>query len=118
VRACGLAGRLIAVQYNKPQVLGRLGGNHYADAPAAQRPVGRLQQRPQARQARRRSVHARQSSCTPVTFTLIFSLRCCSIAGISQVVDAFSAFTLLVGRQKGHPACKKLSCGVLAWLFV
>ena len=29
---------------------------------------------------------------------------------------AFSALTLLVGRQKGHPACKKLSGGVLAWL--
>jgi len=28
---------------------------------------------------------------------------------------AFSALTLLVGRQKGHPACKKLSGGVLAW---
>jgi len=28
---------------------------------------------------------------------------------------AFSALTLLVGRQEGHPACKKLSCGVLAW---
>jgi len=26
--------------------------------------------------------------------------------------------TLLVGRQEGHPACKKLSSGVLAWLFV
>ena len=25
---------------------------------------------------------------------------------------------LLVGRQEGHPACKKLSCGVLAWLSV
>ena len=31
---------------------------------------------------------------------------------------AFSALTLLVGRQKGHPACKKLSGGVLAWLSV
>ena len=31
---------------------------------------------------------------------------------------AFSAFTLLVGRQEGHPACKKLSGGVLAWLSV
>jgi len=28
---------------------------------------------------------------------------------------AFSASTLLVGRQEGHPACKKLSGGVLAW---
>ena len=30
--------------------------------------------------------------------------------------NAFSALTLLVGRQEGHPACKKLSGGVLAWL--
>jgi len=29
---------------------------------------------------------------------------------------AFSALTLLVGRQEGHPACKKLSGGVLASL--
>ena len=29
---------------------------------------------------------------------------------------AFSALTLLVGRQEGHPACKKLSGGVPAWL--
>jgi len=32
--------------------------------------------------------------------------------------NAFSALTLLVGRQEGHPACKKLSGGVLAWLSV
>jgi len=32
------------------------------------------------------------------------------------VTLAFSALTLLVGRQEGHPACKKLSGGVLAWL--
>jgi len=25
--------------------------------------------------------------------------------------------TLLVGRQEGHPACKKLSGGMLAWLL-
>ena len=31
---------------------------------------------------------------------------------------AFSALTLLVGRQEGYPACKKLSGGVLAWLSV
>jgi len=31
---------------------------------------------------------------------------------------AFSALTLLVGWQEGHPACKKLSGGVLAWLSV
>jgi len=28
------------------------------------------------------------------------------------------ALTLLVGRQEGHPACKKLSCGLLACLSV
>jgi len=31
---------------------------------------------------------------------------------------ASSALTLLVGRQEGHSACKKLSGGVLVWLFV
>ena len=31
---------------------------------------------------------------------------------------AFSALTLLVGRQEGHPARKKLSGRVLAWLSV
>jgi len=38
-----------------------------------------------------------------------------------QCVDAaatFSALTLLVGRQEGHPACKQLSGGVLVWLSV
>ena len=31
---------------------------------------------------------------------------------------AFSALTLLVGRQEGHPACKQQSGGVLTWLSV
>jgi len=35
-----------------------------------------------------------------------------------MVEQTFSALTLLVGRQEGHPACKKLSGGVLAWLSV
>jgi len=34
-----------------------------------------------------------------------------------QVV-AFSALTLLVGRQEGHPACKNKSGGMLMWLSV
>ena len=42
--------------------------------------------------------------------------RFCSRSLASYI--AFSALTLLVGRQKGHPACKKLSGGVLAWLSV
>ena len=37
---------------------------------------------------------------------------------VSYSVMAFSALTLLVGRQEGHPACKKLSGEVLAWLSV
>ena len=31
---------------------------------------------------------------------------------------AFNVLTLLVGRQEGHPASKKLSGGVMAWLSV
>jgi len=33
-------------------------------------------------------------------------------------IVAFSALTLLVGWQEGHPACKKLSGGILEWLSV
>ena len=39
------------------------------------------------------------------------------IAGLVESICAFSALTLLVRRQEGHPACKKLSGEVLAWLF-
>jgi len=31
---------------------------------------------------------------------------------------AFNVLMLLVGWQEGHPACKKLSGGVLVWLSV
>ena len=31
-------------------------------------------------------------------------------------IHSFSALMLLVGRQEGHPACKKLSVGMLEWL--
>jgi len=34
------------------------------------------------------------------------------------LASAFRALMLLVGRQEEHPACKKLSVGVLAWLSV
>jgi len=36
----------------------------------------------------------------------------------SDEAFAFSALMLLVVWQEGHPACKKLSGGVLAWLSV
>jgi len=42
-------------------------------------------------------------------------IMCCYI---QQYVNAFSAFTLLVSAAGGHPACKKLSGGVLEWLSV
>ena len=42
---------------------------------------------------------------------LIPSHRCYIIM---YTVRFFSALTLVVGRQEGHPACKKLSGGVLA----
>jgi len=35
-----------------------------------------------------------------------------------EIQVAFSALRLLVGRQEGHPACKKQSGGVLVWLSV
>ena len=37
---------------------------------------------------------------------------------VSIFLFAFGALTLLVGRQEGHPACKKQSGGVLVWLSV
>ena len=37
--------------------------------------------------------------------------------GVSKAMECdifpFSALTLLVGRQEGHPACKKLDVGLL-----
>jgi len=49
-----------------------------------------------------------QRLCTLPTNIAVNWLKC---------VCAFSALMLLVGRQEGHPACKKLSGEVLAWLF-
>jgi len=43
-------------------------------------------------------------------FITVFICDCC--------VVAFSALMLLVGWQEGHPTCKKLSGGLLAWLSV
>jgi len=44
---------------------------------------------------------------------------CHSCVALNDIAaSAFSAFMLLVGRQDGHPACKKLIGGVLVWLSV
>jgi len=37
---------------------------------------------------------------------------------VRREICAFSALTLLVGWQEGHPACKKHSGVVLVWLSV
>ena len=45
---------------------------------------------------------------------LVFDVIACRAFSVL----AFSALTLLVGQQEGHPACRKQSGGVLAWLSV
>ena len=63
----------------------------------------------------------------PGITALMLPICCCvlaTVAGMDQKTPAsdgtepFSALTLLVGRQEWHPACKKQSGGVLAWLSV
>ena len=54
----------------------------------------------------------------PLTYQQSVFKRYYSNQHFSEFYRAFSALTLLVGRQEGHPACKKLSGGVLAWLSV
>jgi len=44
--------------------------------------------------------------------------RVCVVCVGGVVLCAFSALMLLVWWQEGHPACKKLSGGVLVWLSV
>jgi len=51
------------------------------------------------------------SRCTNLLIIVVIIIWCFS-------AYPFSALTLLVGRQEGHLACKKLSGGVLAWLSV
>ena len=42
--------------------------------------------------------------------------RLCKICFVCRF-DAFSAFTLLVGQQEGHPTCKNVDCGDLSRTF-
>ena len=55
--------------------------------------------------------YCQSCSLTSLTVTLIYS---CFVS----TRHAVSALTLLVKRQEWHPACKKLSGGVLVWLSV
>jgi len=56
-------------------------------------------------------------SCVKYNAASFQAVLCCSEQE-EQFIYTFSAVTLLVGRQEGHLACKKLSGGVLAWLSV
>ena len=64
--------------------------------------------------------------CLSIRFPSHHSAAACHCCGFSAMDPAgwryrsiaFGALTLLVGRQEGHPACKKLSGEVLAWLSV
>ena len=53
--------------------------------------------------------------CIDIKFFLSYII---TVKGIVLALGLCSALTLLVGRQEEHPACKKLSSGVLAWLPV
>ena len=48
--------------------------------------------------------------CKCLIFGIYFNLQGMKVA--------YSGLMLLVGQQEGHPACKKLSSEVLAWLSV
>jgi len=50
-----------------------------------------------------------------VSYENFFVLHC---TVLTVLYYAFSALTLFVGWQEGHPACKNLSDGVLPWLSV
>jgi len=60
------------------------------------------------------------SALIPNSLGYLLNLFCKKIFSVyfETVLFAFSALTLLVGWQEGHPACKKQSGGVLAWLSV
>jgi len=58
------------------------------------------------------------SATTETTLTYVESSAVIAAFSTDVLQKAFSALTLLVGRQEGHPACQKLSGGVLAWLSV
>ena len=66
--------------------------------------------------------HTQTTECRQLTNKPHLCTRCMQCNPIMPQClfhqDAFSALTLLVGWQEGHPACKKLSGGVLAWLSV
>ena len=63
-------------------------------------------------------LHMAQLMPLPLTVSCFSKIQIGFTVLVPAHLDAFSALTLLVGWQEGHPACKKLSGGVLAWLSV
>ena len=63
-------------------------------------------------------LHMAQLMPLPLTVSCLSKIQIGFTFLVPAHLVAFSALTLLVGRQEGHPACKKLSGGVLAWLSV
>jgi len=53
-------------------------------------------------------------STTVIDLVIVFALFVFMLVLPCFFCVAFSALTLLVGRQEGHPACKKQSGGVMA----
>ena len=49
---------------------------------------------------------------------LVYNMHISACCKRGKSMHAFSALTLLVGRQERHPACKKQSGGVLTWLSI
>jgi len=73
-----------------------------------------MEQMQRSQLLQRQMLLAAGQQLTPVGRVLLFYL----IGDSAEIVPAVGALTLLVGWQEGHPACKKLSGGVLAWLSV
>ena len=63
------------------------------------------------------SLYKRYINYNQTLFSLTFQSILLAVLATARHA-AFSALTLLVGRQEGHPACKKPNGGVLAWLSV
>ena len=61
-------------------------------------------------------VHNKARSSSDYLPLILQKIIIVHILSVGGELFAFSALTLLVGWQEGHPACKKLSGGVLAWL--
>ena len=65
-----------------------------------------------------RQKHTHTEHTTVAEIGHIYAIHGLWLNNSSSIYYPFSALTLLVGWQEGHPAGKKLSGGVLAWLSV